>query len=378
MVQTTIPPRALRASLACATAASLLAVPSTATAQEPAESAAEAYDFDEPYKPAYAGAAPQLYLGAPNILRSSYIRLGTELSEAFVTDGRSEDQQAYVSLSFVPRLSFVNTETHWAWVGTELTWHAELTDTTKTPNGTDAWADIPLWLSYNYTLVRNSCGLAVLAGPRGGVAFPTSDASQAALINAKTSAALDAKANVPLTSGPWLPSAFASVSGEWLHVFGDGYSAPGGFDYSSYPPTAHNASSAATNHYRLSASYWLLVVGNLSLGNRWGLSWIVQKAIPDTTCEVQINTGCVSSDRSPNGSDATVLTTSTFGLSLGYEAANTVWFELGYDNTSLRIGEDGQNRSVFYSSDAQIYLSATLLVDAAVENLRRMQTRGWQ
>lgn len=67
-------------------------------------------------------------------------------------------------------------------------------------------------------------------------------------------------------------------------------------------------------------------------------------------------------------------------MSLGYVLSELALFEVGYENTSLQIGADGKNRSVFHGPDARFFVSATLLLDElVVANNRRMKERAaWE
>ncbi|WP_437620643.1 hypothetical protein [Sorangium sp. So ce1151] len=115
---------------------------------------------------------------------------------------------------------------------------------------------------------------------------------------------------------------------------------------------------------RLSAamSFWVNVWGDLSLGTTWGLRAGRLDTLFDGGCVATL-TGCAPVEE-PDGSSAATRAYTTFGVTLSYPAADVAWFELGYDNSTSTMGQDGQRRSMFHSREAQLYLSMTLFLDS--------------
>lgn len=73
--------------------------------------------------------------------------------------------------------------------------------------------------------------------------------------------------------------------------------------------------------------------------------------------------GCVSADRAPEGQDIAYTTNSTFDIALSFPVYDVVGLNVGYNNETLTLGEDGQSRNVFYSPGAQFYLDLVANID---------------
>jgi len=66
-------------------------------------------------------------------------------------------------------------------------------------------------------------------------------------------------------------------------------------------------------------------------------------------------------------SAATYLTDSTFDISLSQPIYDMFQLNLGYNNETLTLGEDGKSRNVFYSPGAQFYLDIVANIDVLYE-----------
>ncbi|WP_437533639.1 hypothetical protein WME79_06995 [Sorangium sp. So ce726] len=322
--------------------------------------------------PGLRGGAPLFHLGArDNALRTSRFGWTTSATtNAFgPDDGPYSDDGEYVGMTFslVPRYSFVSTREHWAWVGTDIALNLPLSDGDVPGEDSVTLADLPLQAAYSYTIVQNDKGLALLAGPRLRVALPTSPASRATGVYARTLLGLGVLANLPLLDGEWLNGVFFSAGGGWEHLFSQATTSVNGapvrprLSASGEVQLDDQLSGQLLLRDQLSVrmSFWVNLWGDLSLGNTWGLAARFRDVPRDGEC-VQIVLTCAPVES--RGSSATVNT--TFGVSLSYPAEDIAWFKLGYDNTVPSLGEDGQRRSVFYSPDAELYLSMTLFLDS--------------
>ncbi|WP_437658515.1 hypothetical protein [Sorangium sp. So ce1182] len=325
--------------------------------------------------PGLRGGAPLFHLGArDNALRTSRFSWTTHATtDTFGLDGGafSEDnERAGMSFSLVPRYSFVSTERHWAWVGTDIALELPLTDSDIPGEDAVTLADLPLQAAYTYTFFQDDKGLALLGGPRLSVALPTSSVSQDLGVYARTRLGLGVLANVPLLEGAWLNGVFFSAGGGWEHVFSQATTPVNGdLGRPGQGPSGEvsldaQLSGRSLERDRLSAamSFWVNVWGDLSLGTTWGLRAGLRDAPFHGGC-VDTWTGCAPVEE-PDGSSTAMLTYTTFGVSLSYPATDVAWFELGYDNTTSTLGQDGQRRSMFYSREAQLYLSMTLFLDS--------------
>ncbi|WP_437722497.1 hypothetical protein [Sorangium sp. So ce861] len=337
--------------------------------------------------PGLRGGAPLLHLGArDNALRTSRFGWTTSATtDIFGLGGeqsRVDGERAGMSFSLAPRYSFVSTEEHWAWVGTDVALALELTDSdvpgaAPSPAGSDdvsgedavTLADLPLQAAYNYTFFQDGRGLVLLGGPRLAVVLPTSAASQNIGAYARTRLGLGALGNVRLLEGAWLNGAFFSAGGSWEHLFSQATTpVPDGAHRPRLSPSGEvllddQLSGRFLERDRLSAglSFWVNVWGDLSVGTTWGLGAGLRDSPSEGGC-VETLTGCVSVE--PRGSSTTTVAYTTFGVSLSYPAADIAWFELGYDNTTPTLAENGQRRSVFHSPGAQLYLTMTLFLDS--------------
>ncbi len=75
----------------------------------------------------------------------------------------------------------------------------------------------------------------------------------------------------------------------------------------------------------------------------------------------QPGTGCVEDPADPNA--PTYFTNSTFDISLTQPIYDVVALNIGYNNETLTLGEDGKNRNIFYSPSAQFYLDIVANID---------------
>ncbi|WP_438035246.1 hypothetical protein [Sorangium sp. So ce204] len=323
--------------------------------------------------PGLRGGAPLFHLGArDNALRTSRFGWTTSATTSvFGLDGGSyseDGEYAGMTFSLVPRYSFVSTKEHWAWAGTDIALSVPLSVGDVPGEAPVTLADLPLQAAYTYTIFQDDKGLALLAGPRLGVALPTSPASRYAGVYARTRLGLGVLANVPLLDEAWLNGVFFSAGGVWEHLFSQATTPVNGDPVR--PRTSPSGEVLLDD--RLSGefllrdqlsmrmSFWVNLWGDLSLGNTWGLVARFRDAPLDEGC-VQTVLTCVPV--ASRGSSATT-TSTTFEVSLSYPAEDIAWFELGYDNTAPSLGADGQHRSPFYSPDAQLYLSMTLFLDS--------------
>jgi hypothetical protein len=355
---------------------SFLGAPSSAEAQPSAPpSPAPELLLPEPAAlPVRGGAAIQL-LGARNLLRSSFFNWTTLASTKALGIGKdyvgAEDDPVRMSFALAPRFSLLDTGKHWLRVGTKLAFGVDLTKSESTTTTRDVrFADLPIELAYDYTFLQQKSGLTFLAGPELGVSFPTSSASQSQGIDARTQVGIGAKANVPLLRAAWLNGLFLRGGMEWSHTFSRGntsfVSSKGVPSRPRVDPLTSSDLSGATflTHDAVSLRFaaWLNLWGDLSLGNSWGYQLPFRYSPSSSDCVV-VASGCVPTVAA--SSPITNIPTTAFDLSLGYAFARLVWAEIGYSNVSRTLSESGTRRSVFYSPDAQFYLSGTVFLDGA-------------
>ena len=290
----------------------------------------------------------------------------------------TEDEVASMDFSFTPRYSFVNNKTDWAWVGLNINWAVELTNSdSSTKIRQPLFGDLGVQSAYNHTFVRTEKGTTAFAGPRLSLSFPTSMASQAASIYMRTALGVGGAGNIVFHDGDWFNSVFVSVGTTWQHTF-SGSNVPYNEGLLNRPrqgltPTGVglleqnsilSGSYLIHDQINLTGTYYLSLIGDLSLGNSFGIQVPFRYTPVEGQC-VQISTGCAPIESGVQNQEPQQNIPSTiFDLSLNYTIGGFVWATLGYNNSSRQIGEGGTRRSIFYSPDAQFYASATIMLDA--------------
>lgn len=358
--------------------------PAVAGAAAPNASADTAKD-PKAKKTASGGAA--LGLGSTsNPFRTSQFNWTHTASSKIIgvgSDYISNDDEVYTwDFSFIPRYSFINAKKDWAWVGLNIPWTVELTnsDSTTERNETQL-GDIALQSAYNRTLVKQENGLSVLAGPRAQLIFPTSPLSHGQGRYLTTVLGLGGNANIPFHEGTWFSGVFVSGGLSWQHLFSRANVATSPNDLDRPRQTFTTLASTsdvltgvplARNTVGMNLGYWLDIVGGLSLGNSYQLQVPFRTAQSQVDC-VQLSTGCadVATIADTTGQAANEnIPIVAFDISLNYTFYGMVNAALGYNNTSRQLGADGQRRVIFYSPDANFYFSATVLLDAVYSKLK--------
>jgi hypothetical protein len=317
-------------------------------------------------EPPPRGGLARLQRGAETAMRTSHLALRLEATDDLITDERNPDEEQSVVLAFAPRVSFIDSGAHWLFAEAQLRTRGRLDrNSEKDPDGL---GDLPLWVGYQLALTRCPEAGAIRVGPRLGVTLPTSEASSKDGLDPRTTVALESTAHLPLREGRWLNGLFLRGVAAWRHTFSKDVGGPG-------DTLPGEAPGAAPTRYALSFQYELNLVDELSLRNRWGMTWDVKDAANDYDCQFSLPPMCGPSASSPNSSTAPT-TSTTFDLSLGYVLSGLALFEVGYENTAPQVGEDGENRSVFHSTGAKVFVSTTLLLDELFLAQRRATEEG--
>jgi hypothetical protein len=313
---------------------------------------------------AFRGGAPHLYLGARNLLRTSHFDWTTGLSLELLGGERGLHTMDF---ALVPRLSFLQTDDHWAFVGTRVSVAVVLAEDKRSDVDSPAFGDLPIDLGYAYTFLQRGDGLVVRAGPRGTVAFPTSPASNAIGVYLTTRLGLQIDGNIPLLPGEALNGVFVTGSAGWQHRFTEAQT-PVGEDVvrqnasgKQFTSDVISAPYLERDRFTLSLAWWLNLWGDLSLGNGWGIGFPVKYAAEEPVCITITNAPCA--EVRPDEQVASLAYSTSFDVSLSYLAARLVWIAAGYANSAPSLDSAGKRRSVFHSPAAQVYLSATLLLD---------------
>ena len=330
-----------------------------------------------------AASSTQLGSGS-NPFRLSRFTWNTNASTKIFGVGKdyigTEDEVASMDFSFTPRYSFVNTKTDWAWVGLNVNWAVELTNSDATTKQRQTlFGDLGVQSAYNHTFVKTKNGTFLQGGPRASIAFPTSMASQAAGIYTRTALGLGGASNITFHDGDWINSVFVSFGGSWQHTFSNstvpynegvldrprqGLSSKGVGLLEQNQNHVLAGNFLTHDQVSLTATYYLAVVGDLSIGNSYGIQMPFRYKPTDGQC-VEISNGCAPiTSGVQNQNTQQNIPVTIFDLSLNYTIGGIIWATLGYNNSSRQLGEGGGRRSMFYSPDAQFYLSATFMLDS--------------
>lgn len=110
-----------------------------------------------------------------------------------------------------------------------------------------------------------------------------------------------------------------------------------------------------------SVTFVLPLIGDLSLTTGFRLISRFRHDFEGSDCEIVVAGECQQAERLDDR--ATYFTDSSFDVALTQPIYDFVSLNLGYNNESLTLGEDGKNRNVFYSPGAQFYLDITANLD---------------
>lgn len=114
-----------------------------------------------------------------------------------------------------------------------------------------------------------------------------------------------------------------------------------------------------------SATLILPLYKDLALTTQFRLVSRWKKDFEGTGCDAMVMGECVEADRDPNR--ATYFTDSTFDISLSQPIYDMFQMNLGYNNETLTLGEDGKTRNPFYSPSAVFYLDLVANIDTIYE-----------
>ncbi|WP_437650040.1 hypothetical protein [Sorangium sp. So ce362] len=158
----------------------------------------------------------------------------------------------------------------------------------------------------------------------------------------------------------------ATLGVTYAHLFAQSYTpVKGGFGRERMTPSGEVApddqltgASLALDRLSTSLQVDLPLYKDLSLATSFGLLSDFKHEFEEGCVATQ--TGCAPYD----GSQGTTYVPQTaFDVSLNYPIFEVVDLTLGYNNTNLQLGYDGQRRSFFYSPEAQFYLDITANLD---------------
>lgn len=110
-----------------------------------------------------------------------------------------------------------------------------------------------------------------------------------------------------------------------------------------------------------SIGFSLPLYKDLSMSTQFRLIGRFRHAWEGTGCDVVVSGQCVEAGRLED--PVSYLTNSTFDISFEQPIYDVVSLNVGYNNETLSIGEDGKSRNIFYSPEAQFYLDLIVNID---------------
>jgi hypothetical protein len=110
-----------------------------------------------------------------------------------------------------------------------------------------------------------------------------------------------------------------------------------------------------------SVTFILPLYKDLSLTTAFRLIGRFRHDFEGTGCDVVVMGECTQAQRMDDR--VNYLTNSTFDVALSQPIYDVVSLNIGYNNETLTLGEDGKNRNVFYSPGAQFYVDLVANID---------------
>ncbi len=267
---------------------------------------------------------------------------------------------------FSPQYWFYDEKDDKLFVNAQVGASVEMTDSgTTTTKREPQFNDLQLGLGYNrsiYTSDDKAWLTRLLVRTRG--IFPTSPVSSAQGRYLTTSLNLGVLQTVDLlgSDAAGLNSLTLVGGVTWSHLFARSYTptnsglervrqSAGGRTIVSDQLTFN---SMDTDRIVPSIFASLPLYENLSFNTTWRLLGRFRHDFEGTGCDVVVQGECVEVERYDER--ATYLSNSSIDFALSYGIFDVAYFTFGYLNETLTLGEDGRNRNVFYSPDAQFYV----------------------
>lgn len=215
----------------------------------------------------------------------------------------------------------------------------------------------------------------------GSALLPTSPVSrrQGRYLGTNLSAAIFHSQNLAGSDADWFQNVFVLGSIGWGHNFSRAYTPTSTELAVTQQPRQVNCNGEAGclstssdqlggfslthDTIRFGGGMFMSVYKDvLSLNNYWEISERYRYVFADTCVNLPTTQGCEPTGRLANATIRGAVT--TFDISFSYTLMDNLGrVDLGYTNTTNQIGEDGLRRSVFYSPDAQFYLSLSAYLD---------------
>lgn len=159
----------------------------------------------------------------------------------------------------------------------------------------------------------------------------------------------------------------------WSHLFARSYTPTnGGLERTRQAPSGQTLLSDQLSFRSMdmdriipSITATLPLYKDLSLTTQFRLISRFRHDFEGNDCEVVVMGECQQADRLENRS--TYFTDSSFDISLSQPIYDMFGLNLGYNNETLTLGEDGKTRNIFYSPSAVFYLDLVVNIDSIYE-----------
>lgn len=314
----------------------------------------------------------------PAAFRASTLSYTNSATTTMLGVGRDnigyEDEYFDLSVAFNPQWWFFDEPNHKLFVNAQISTTTELTNSSDTTTKREPqFDDMQLGLGYNFSLFTSEDKEWVSVwGLRARTIFPTSKVSSAQGKYLTTSLGTSLTQVIPLfgKDSDFLPNLTLVPNFTWSHLFSRATTA-------TNPDLERTRQSAAgtsflSDQLRFSAMdrdriipaivIDLPIYKDFSIGSTFRMIGRFRDEFKGNFCEVMVQGECVRVDRIEGGSQ-TYLTNSSVDLSVTQGIYDVMSVQIGYNNEVLTLGEDGQNRNVFYSPSATFYGTLSLQID---------------
>ncbi len=236
--------------------------------------------------------------------------------------------------------------------------------------------DTQVGLGYNRTIYKSddnewSTGAAV----RARYAIPTSKISlnQGRYGVVSLGGSLSQKFRLLGNAAAGLNNLSVIAGVTWSHLFARSYTPTnGGLERTRQAPSGQTLLSDQLSFRSMdidrvipSVTATLPLYKDLSLTTQFRLISRFRHDFEGNDCEVIVMGECQQADRLDDRS--TYFTDSSFDVSLSQPIYDMFQINIGYNNETLTLGEDGKSRNIFYSPSAVFYLDLVVNIDTIYE-----------
>ena len=288
-------------------------------------------------------------------------------------DNISTDNDYYgLEFSLAPQYYLVDRPKDKLVVSAEAGVAVELTNGNTLTRNEPTFKDTSLALGYQRTLWQSKDDEWLLtAGPKGRLIFPTSRVgiAQGKYLTTTLGASVTQVIKLFGRKADGLNNIALTAGFSWAHLFSRSFTPTD----TTLDRTRQNAGGDSFNSDQLTFNSFdvdrlipsitadIPLYKDLRLITQFRLIGRFKHNFTGQSCESETLTGCVQGEQNPDR--VTYLTNSTFDIALTQSIYEVVDVDIGYNNETLTLGEDGKARNVFYSPDAQFYMDIIANID---------------